>query len=98
MGLIATQPCQVEEQFGGEAISDIHPLTPRLRQMFGDHTFILDAAGLNIVEPAWAPESSNGNVVKLASWPEDHPFLNGHEPQLLRISADLGPGETKFNA
>lgn len=96
MRLSAARLRKVEEQLGVKAVPEEHPAVPTLKEAFGDHTFFLDAAGLNIVEPAPAAEgdsgeSPNGNVVKLASWAsEERTELQGHEPQMLPVTVELG--------
>ncbi len=85
MKLTAAQLRKVEEQLGIEAVSEEHPNSTRLKEAFGDHTFFLDARGLNIVEPNPSPESSSGNLVKLASWNDDRTSLLVHEPQVLSV-------------
>ena len=42
------------EQFEGEVVPENNPALPRLKQIFGDHTYFLDQTGLNIVEPGEA--------------------------------------------
>lgn len=91
MRLNAAQLSKVEDQIGVEAVSDEHAAIPKLREVFGDHTFFLDARGLIIVEPKPSPETSSGNVVKLASWVEEDTELQVHEPQVLSVTVDLGP-------
>ena len=94
MKLNAVQLRKVEEQFGVEAISEEDSVTLDLKEAFGDHTFFLDADGLNIVELKVFPESSIGNVVKVASWSSDEQTkLLRHEPEVLSITVDLEPGE-----
>ena len=94
MKLNAVQLRKVEEQFGVEAIPEEEPVTSDLKEAFGDHTFFLDADGLNIVELKVFPESSIGNVVKVASWSSDEQTkLLRHEPEVLSITVDLEPGE-----
>ncbi len=91
MKLNAAQIRKVEAQLGVEAIPEEHPLTPDLTKAFGDHTFFFDSAGLNIVEPSPSPESSSGNVVKVATWASDeHTKLLSHEPEVLPVTVDLG--------
>src|SRR4029453_5024252 len=51
MKLNAAQLKQTLGQLGGRAISDDDPITPQLNDLFGEHTFLLDPHGLNIVEP-----------------------------------------------
>ncbi len=94
MKLNTAQIRKVEEQLGVEAVPEEHPVTPDLKEAFGDHTFFLDAAGLNIVEPNPSPESSSGNVVKVATWASDEQTeLQRHEPEVLPVTVDLGSDE-----
>ncbi len=94
MKLNAAQLRKVEEQLGVEAVPEEHPVTPRLKEEFGDHTFFFDVAGLHIVEPKPSPESSSGNVVKVASWASDERTeLRSHEPEVLPVTVDLGSDE-----
>ena len=71
-------------QFDAQAIPENHPVVGQLNSLFGDHTFFLDAQGLNIVEPAGASDSGmeTGKVVKLANWSDDkRTSLAPHEPE-----------------
>jgi hypothetical protein len=76
------------DQFEAEALPDNHPAVPQLSELFGDHTFFLDANGLNIVEPA---ESSRAGVqtwkvVKLASWKDaTQTSLTSHKPEPTNV-------------
>ncbi len=93
MLLKAAQLRRVETQLGIEAVPDEHPVTPKLKEAFGDHSFFLDAEGLNIVEPNPSPDSESGNVVKLASWSDDKTKLQGHEPEVLAVTVEIGSEE-----
>src|SRR5258708_26133257 len=58
-----------------QAIPDSHPAIPQLNELFGDHTFLLDSNGLNILEPA--EEAPRGRVqaarvVNLANWSDEN--------------------------
>ncbi len=91
MKLNAAQLRKVEEQLGVDAVPEEHPVIPDLKEAFGDHTFFFDTAGLNIVEPNPSPESSSGNVVKVATWASDERTkLLSHEPEVLPVTVDLG--------
>ena len=73
-------------------ISEDSPLTPKLSELFGDHTFFLDSEGVHIVEPA-EPRSSvpAGKVIKLATWKDSkHTALTPHRPQPTDIVVVLG--------
>lgn len=94
MKLNAAQLPKIEEQIGVKAVPEEHPVTPNLKEAFGDHTFFLDAEGLNIVEPGPSPESSSGNVVKLASWAsQERTKLVSHHPEVLPVTVDLESDE-----
>ena len=61
-------------QLGGRAIADDDPIIPQLNDLFGEHTFLLDPHGLNIVEPveeASGPAAMSAKIVNLASWSDD---------------------------
>ena len=47
MKLNSAQTEQTLAQLDGEAIPKEHPMLAQLERMFGDHTFILDAKGLD---------------------------------------------------
>lgn len=80
-------PAQVERmlsQFEAEPLPDDHPALPQLNELFGEHTFFLDSNGLNILEPAEAPNAGTqaGRVVNLGSWRDaDLTSLALHEPE-----------------
>jgi hypothetical protein len=47
------------DEFEAEALPDNHPAVSQLSELFGDHTFFLDANRVNIIEPT---ESSRTGV------------------------------------
>jgi hypothetical protein len=76
-------------QFEARAIPDDHPVIPQLSDLFGEHTFLLDSHGLNIVEPVEARESAM--VVNLAHWSDDsRSDLELHEPEATDVVIMLG--------
>jgi hypothetical protein len=76
-------------QFEAHAIPDDHPVIPQLNDLFGEHTFLLDSRGLNIVEPVEDGESAM--VVNLASWSDDsRSGLDLHEPEATDVVITLG--------
>jgi hypothetical protein len=82
-------------QFDAQAIPENHPVVHQLNSLFGDHTFFLDANGLNIVEPIGATDSGSqtGQVVKLAGWSDDNrTSLAPHEPELTEVVIMLEQG------
>ena len=79
-------------QFDAQAIPENHPVVHQLNSLFGDHTFFLDANGLNIVEPTAEGNSDapTANVVKLADHmdfnPDEH-FAYGMQLLLSSLKA-----------
>ena len=81
-------------QFEAQAIPDNHPVASQLNSLFGDHTFFLDANGLNIVEPAHTENSGQktAQVIKLAAWQDEkHNSLAPHEPEATDVVVVLEP-------
>jgi hypothetical protein len=79
---------QTLNQFEAQALPDNHPVVPQLNQLFGEHTYFLDAGGLHIVEPVRAADSGKqqGVVVKLASWSDaNRTSLAPHPPESTNL-------------
>lgn len=84
MKLNATQVKQTLTQMDAHVLPDNHPVVTQLTSMFGDHTFFLDDRGLNVLEPAEAPEQGmeSGEVLNLADWTDASlTSLTPHEPE-----------------
>jgi len=95
MKMNSAQIRQTLHQFEAQAIPSGHPVMPQPERMFGEHTYLLDGNGLNIVEPV-EPEQNDGLrgvVVNLASWADDKtPSLEPHKPEptdLVRAVAGM---------
>jgi hypothetical protein len=94
MKLNSTQVEQTLSQFEAEVLPDNHPAVPQLHSIFGDHTFFLDDRGLNVLEPADAPEIEveAGEVISLASWSDATlTSLRPHEPEPTGVVVLLEP-------
>ena len=90
MKLNSAQLERTLDQFEARAIPDDHPLIRQLNDLFGEHTFLLDRHGLNIVEPVEAAGES-AMVVNLASWSDDsRSDLELHEPEATDVVITLG--------
>jgi len=88
MRLNSKQVRQTLEQFEAQAIPDDHPMATKLNELFGDHTFFLDANGLNVVEPSENDSTGTraGTVVNVADWSDAHrTSLAPHKPQPTEI-------------
>jgi len=85
MKLTSAQVERTINQFEAEALPDSHPAVRQLNELFGDHTFLLDSNGLNILEPAdEAPRDGvqAARVVNLANWSDETlTRLAPHEPE-----------------
>jgi hypothetical protein len=93
MKLNSAQVERALSQFEGQALPDNHPVVPQLSRMFGDHTFFLNSGGLNVVEPAEAPEAGRqiGKIVNLANWSDENlTKLTPHEPEPTGVVVSLG--------
>jgi hypothetical protein len=84
MKLNSTQLERTLSQFTAEVLPDDHPALKQLSNIYGDHTFLLNGDGLNVLEPAATAEtdSQTGEVVSLANWSDATlTSLRPHEPE-----------------
>jgi hypothetical protein len=85
MKLTSEQVARTANQFEAQALPDGHPAIPQLEELFGEHTFLLDTNGLNILEPADANPRGRvqaARVVNLANWSDENlTRLAPHEPE-----------------
>jgi hypothetical protein len=93
MKLTSEQVARTNNQFEVQALPDSHPAIPQLKELFGEHTFLLDNNGLNILEPADARPQGHvqaARVVNLANWSDDTlTRLAPHEPEPTGDIVDL---------
>ncbi|HEV2510163.1 hypothetical protein [Bosea sp. (in: a-proteobacteria)] len=92
MKLTETHIDSALHQIEAQAIPENHPATVQLGELFGDHTFFLDASGLAIIEPVKTDGvvEAMGRVVKLARWgDETRRNLAPHEPEYTDIVVTL---------
>jgi len=91
MQLTSAQVERTLSQYEAEAIPPNHPALPQLTQLFGAHTFFLDRAGLNILEPADS-NASACKVVNLANWNDANPpSLEPHAPMPTELIVQFEP-------
>jgi hypothetical protein len=94
MKLNSNQLEQTLNQFQAEVLPDTHPAFKQLNSIYGDHTFLIDGSGLNVLEPAGARETEGqtGEVVNLASWSDETlTSLRPHEPEPTGVLVMLEP-------
>jgi len=81
-------------QFEAEVLPENHPALEQLSGIYGDHTFLLDGGGLNVLEPAGLSEAEvqTGEIVSLASWSDATlSSLRPHEPERTGVLVSLEP-------
>jgi hypothetical protein len=94
MKLNSTQLERTLSQFSAEVLPDDHPALKQLSNIYGDHTFFLDASGLNVLEPAATAETDaqTGEIVSLANWSDATlTSLRPHEPEPTGVLVVLEP-------
>ena len=95
MKLTSEQVTRTANQFEVQALPDSHPAIPQLNELFGEHTFLLDANGLNILEPDDANPRGRvqaARVVNLANWSDETlTRLAPHEPEPTGAIIELEP-------
>ena len=71
-------------QFRALVLAEDHPAVAQFCELFGHHTFFLDASGLNVLELLEVPgiEAQDGEVIRLAEWSDtDFTRLTTHQPE-----------------
>ena len=71
-------------QFRALVLAEDHPAVAQFCELFGHHTFFLDARGLNVLELLEVPgiEAQDGEVIRLAEWSDtDFTKLTTHQPE-----------------
>jgi hypothetical protein len=84
MKLSEVQISRALSQFRAQVLAEDHPAVAQLRELFGHHTFFLDARGLNVLELLEVPgtEAQQGEVISLADWSDaDFTKLTTHQPE-----------------
>ena len=85
MKLTSEQVARTTSQFEVQALPESHPAVAQLSELFGEHTFLLDNNGLNILEPADSNPKGHvqaARVVNLANWSDGTlTRLAPHEPE-----------------
>lgn len=100
MKLTTAQIQNVVDQVQADPVPEQHPTMPQLQEVFGPHTFFLNAEGLHVVEPSEKTDSGKreGHFIKLASWnDEERTALATHDAQLsgtVEIEPDEEPDTT----
>lgn len=84
MKLSEVQISSTLSQFPAHVLAEDHAAVAQFRELFGHHTFFLDARGLYVLELLEVPgmEAQDGEVISLADW-SDASFtkLTTHQPE-----------------
>ena len=92
-------PARVEQtlsQFEAQVLPENHPAMPKIKQVWGDHTYFLAVNGLNIVEPLDRRDSGveAGAVINLASWTDSKATsLAPHTPEPTEVVVEFAPDD-----
>jgi hypothetical protein len=92
-------PARVEQtlnQFEAHVIPDNHPSMPKIKDLWGDHTYFLAVNGLNIVEPLDPSDlgAEAATVVNLANWTDESATkLAPHQPEATEIVVEFDPDD-----
>jgi hypothetical protein len=84
MKLNEAQIVKTLSQFRAQVLAEDHPAAAQFSELFGRHTFFLDARGLYVLELLEVPgmEAEEGEVISLADWSDaDFTKLTRHEPE-----------------
>ena len=84
MRLNEAQISKALAQFRAQVFAEDHPAVAQFCELFGHHTFLLDARGLHVLELLEVPgmEAQDGEIVSLADWSDaDFTKLTTHQPE-----------------
>ena len=94
MKLNSRQLKRALSQFQAEVLPENHPALEQLNGLYGEHTFLLDGDGLNVLEPAGNPGTGTqaGEIVSLASWSDATlTSLRPHDPERTGVLVVIEP-------
>lgn len=84
MKLNDAQISRTLSQFRAQVLADDNPAVAEFSELFGHHTFFLDARGLNVLELIQVPgvEAWDGEVISVADWTDaNFTSLTAHQPE-----------------
>ena len=84
MKLNEVQISRTLSQFRAQVLAEDHSAVAQFCELFGHHTFFLDARGLHVLELLEVPgmEAQDGEVIRLAEWSDaDFTKLRTHQPE-----------------
>jgi hypothetical protein len=84
MKLNQAQISRTLSQFSAQVLADDHPAVAEFCELFGHHTFFLDARGLHVLELLEVPgmEAQEGEMISIADWSDANcTKLTTHHPE-----------------
>jgi hypothetical protein len=84
MKLNQAQISRTLSQFRAQALAEDDPAVAQLCELFGHHTFFLDANGLHVLELLEVPgtEAQDGEMISIADWSDaNFTKLTTHDPE-----------------
>jgi hypothetical protein len=84
MKLNNVQIDRILSQFPAQVLAEDHPAVAKFSELFGHHTYFLDARGLSVFELLEVPgmESQDGEIIRLADWSDaNFTKLTTHRPE-----------------
>jgi hypothetical protein len=84
MKLNQAQISRTLSQFKAQVLAEDHPAVEQFCELFGSHTFFLDARGLHVLELLEVPgmEAQDGEMIRVADWSDaDCTKLTTHQPE-----------------
>jgi hypothetical protein len=84
MKLNQAQISRTLSQFRAQVLDEDHPAVAQFSEMFGHHTFFLDARGLHVLELLEVPgmEAQSGEMISIADWSDTNfTKLTTHRPE-----------------
>jgi len=84
MKLNEAQISRTLSQFRAQVLAEDHPAAVQFCELFGHHTFFLDAEGLYVLEMLEIPgmEAQDGELISLGKWSDtDFEKLTTHQPE-----------------
>ena len=84
MKLSESQISRTLAQFPAQVLAEDHPAAAQFCELFGHHTFFLDARGLYVLELIEVPgtDAQDGEMISIADWSDaDFTKLTTHQPE-----------------
>ena len=92
MKLNQAQISRTLSQFRAQVLAEDHPAVAQFCELFGHHTYFLDAKGLHVLELLEVPgkEAQDGEMISIADWSDaNFTTLTSHRPEPTGVVVSL---------